>query len=301
MTQFPPAAGTPMLIVSPHLDDAALSCWTLLDRPGVEVLTAFAGRPTEPVSASHDALAGFPDSDAAMDARLAEDRAALDGFGVASRRLDLLDLAYAPLPRSADDAERLATAVQDWIAAARGAHRPVVLLPAGTGHMAGVPETATSRRGEGATQAVTARSRAKNIAGALGGRWIAHQIFLWKKSRGTARRSFAHPDHLFVRNAVLGGLLAESAVQVVLYEELPYLWSRAGEHAVAEAQSRLGFSARETALPVCRDAKAGRIGVYASQLPQLDPVGRRLEQPSSLPDRERFWVLSQDTFSKADQ
>ncbi|MDQ4488828.1 hypothetical protein RBS60_01300 [Sinomonas sp. ASV486] len=286
-----------MLIVSPHLDDAALSCGSILDRPGVEVLTVFAGRPAPAVAVTHDVLAGFPNSDAAMDARLAEDYEALDRFGVETHRLDLLDLAYASLPRPADDADRLAAAVREWIAG-HGDQEQYVLIPAGTGHMAGLPVA-----GEGEPGAASSAQRTRSFAGALksalgalGGRWVAHQVFLWKKSRGLVHRSFAHPDHLFVRDALLAPLLSGPAThgsaRVVLYEELPYLWSRAGDHGVAEAQARFGFSASEVALAVDRPAKAGRIGLYVSQLPQLDPRKRRLEKASTLPSHERFWSLT---------
>ena len=60
-----------VLIVSPHLDDAAFSCAALLDRPRpADVLTVFAGTPDPPRRTSWDKRTGFDDSDAAMTARL---------------------------------------------------------------------------------------------------------------------------------------------------------------------------------------------------------------------------------------
>lgn len=68
----------PILVVSPHLDDAVLSAGTFLDSwPGATVLTVFAGRPSTAVTTPFDAHCGFADSGAAMAARVDEDDRAL--------------------------------------------------------------------------------------------------------------------------------------------------------------------------------------------------------------------------------
>lgn len=68
----------PILVVSPHLDDAVLSAGHFLDSwPGATVLTVFAGRPNPAQITSFDAHSGFVDSDHAMGARVDEDDRAL--------------------------------------------------------------------------------------------------------------------------------------------------------------------------------------------------------------------------------
>src|SRR5262249_41968225 len=88
VTTFPP--GGPLLLVSPHMDHAALSCHALLDREEpVDVLTVFAGRPDPPRQGDWDRACGFRDSSEATAARLEEERRALSGT---AHRLSLLTL-----------------------------------------------------------------------------------------------------------------------------------------------------------------------------------------------------------------
>jgi biofilm PGA synthesis N-glycosyltransferase PgaC len=71
-----PAA--PVLVLSPHLDDAALDCWSVLETPGapVTVATVFAGAPRSPLPGRWDRVAGAGDAVALTRARQAEDREA---------------------------------------------------------------------------------------------------------------------------------------------------------------------------------------------------------------------------------
>src|SRR5947208_3206705 len=89
-------------ILSPHLDDAVLSCWHLLAGPReVAVLNVFAGVPPAGEPAGWwDRLVGDPDADAAtvVRARRAEDRAALALAGRAATNLGFLDRQYRPDP-----------------------------------------------------------------------------------------------------------------------------------------------------------------------------------------------------------
>jgi LmbE family N-acetylglucosaminyl deacetylase len=83
-------------ILSPHLDDAVLSCWHLLEGPGdVLVINVFAGVPgTPPGSAWWDQLTGATDSAQRVRERVQEDREAL---AVAKREpvnLGFLDAQY---------------------------------------------------------------------------------------------------------------------------------------------------------------------------------------------------------------
>jgi len=87
---------SPLVILSPHLDDAVLSCWHLLEGPGdVRVVNVFAGKPPPDAAAGWwDELSGRRDSGQAVDERVAEDRAALALAGREPLNLDFLDHQY---------------------------------------------------------------------------------------------------------------------------------------------------------------------------------------------------------------
>jgi LmbE family N-acetylglucosaminyl deacetylase len=103
------------VIVSTHLDDAVLSCWSVIDGPGdVTVVTVFTGGPEPGPLTEWDLLGGAPDSATRMEQRRAEDRAALAVAGRVPVHLGHLESQYvdgAPdVPRSAlvpclDDAD----------------------------------------------------------------------------------------------------------------------------------------------------------------------------------------------------
>jgi LmbE family N-acetylglucosaminyl deacetylase len=80
------------LILSPHLDDAVLSLWHVLDGPGdVEVVNVFTGRPANGRLGWWDRLTGATDAGVRLRERTAEDRAALAATGRQARQLGLLD------------------------------------------------------------------------------------------------------------------------------------------------------------------------------------------------------------------
>lgn len=88
----------PAVILSPHVDDAVLSCWHLLTQPDqVVVINVFAGVPRDlGAPAWWDKYTGASDSSARMRERIEEDRKAL---GVAERsavNLGFLDEQYRP-------------------------------------------------------------------------------------------------------------------------------------------------------------------------------------------------------------
>jgi len=89
-------------ILSPHLDDAVLSCWHLVDSPlGVTVVNVFAGSPPAGTPTPWwDRLTGASDPVERMHERRAEDRAALALAGRVGVAIDLLDAQYRqePLP-----------------------------------------------------------------------------------------------------------------------------------------------------------------------------------------------------------
>jgi hypothetical protein len=89
------------VILSPHFDDAALSCWELLaSRGDVLVVNVFAGEPPAGALGWWDRLAGASDSGAAVRARIEEDRRALALAERAAVNLPFLDSQY----READQA-----------------------------------------------------------------------------------------------------------------------------------------------------------------------------------------------------
>jgi hypothetical protein len=83
-------------ILSPHLDDAVLSCWHRLTEPGdVRVVNVFAGVPDDSVGVAWwDGLTAADSSAARMRERLDEDRAALALAGREAVCLELLDAQY---------------------------------------------------------------------------------------------------------------------------------------------------------------------------------------------------------------
>lgn len=90
------------VILSPHLDDAVLSCWHLLCGPGdVRVINVFAGSPPPGSGASWwDRVTGSTDSVARMAERRAEDLEALAVAGRSATDLEFLDEQYEPRGQS---------------------------------------------------------------------------------------------------------------------------------------------------------------------------------------------------------
>jgi LmbE family N-acetylglucosaminyl deacetylase len=95
-----PAA--PTLLLSPHLDDAVLDCWSVLTADeDVEVVNVFALAPPAGTTSEWDRIAGEPDSAALFAARIAEDERALALARRAPHNLPFLELHYRrgrPLP-----------------------------------------------------------------------------------------------------------------------------------------------------------------------------------------------------------
>ena len=83
------------VILSPHFDDAVLSCWHLLASASeVLVVNVFAGEPPAGTLGWWDELAGASDSAAAVRTRIEEDRQALALTGRAAVNLPFLDSQY---------------------------------------------------------------------------------------------------------------------------------------------------------------------------------------------------------------
>jgi hypothetical protein len=87
--------GPDTVILSPHFDDAVLSCWHLLaSAEEVLVVNVFAGEPTAGTLGWWDRLAGATDSAAAVRRRIEEDRQALARAGRTAVNLPFLDSQY---------------------------------------------------------------------------------------------------------------------------------------------------------------------------------------------------------------
>jgi len=86
-----PGAHDRLLVVSPHLDDAVISCGSLMRaHPGTTVATLFARSPdayTDPLN-EHDTACGFPVGTDTMAVRREEDVAALARVGATPRWLE---------------------------------------------------------------------------------------------------------------------------------------------------------------------------------------------------------------------
>src|ERR1700728_4929251 len=83
------------VILSPHFDDAVLSCWHVLASAGeVLVVNVFAGEPPAETLGGWDELAGATDSAAAVRTRVEEDRQALARTGRTTVNLPFLDSQY---------------------------------------------------------------------------------------------------------------------------------------------------------------------------------------------------------------
>jgi LmbE family N-acetylglucosaminyl deacetylase len=116
------------IVLSPHLDDAVLSCWHLLARPTeTTVVNVFAGIP-EPDPGEHwwDALTGAADSAERMRARREEDRAALETTETRAVNLELLDVQYRRNGRASGLVDELMARVPEgmpvYAPAALGGH-----------------------------------------------------------------------------------------------------------------------------------------------------------------------------------
>lgn len=85
----------PVLVVSPHLDDAVLSAGQFLaDRPDATVVTLFAGIPAKGTSTDYDRQCGFPDSRDMVIERRVEDVNAMAVLTATPVHLDFFDHQY---------------------------------------------------------------------------------------------------------------------------------------------------------------------------------------------------------------
>ena len=85
----------PIVVVSPHRDDAVMSCWSVLSGPcQVTVVNVFTGAPAAGVLAHWDRGPGVADSAARVRQRALEDRSALASAGRAPLDLGLVEAVH---------------------------------------------------------------------------------------------------------------------------------------------------------------------------------------------------------------
>lgn len=276
-------SGQPVLILSPHLDDAVFSAYALLSSEcRVEVATVFTDAPQPPMQTGWDRLCGFTDSDRAVEVRRIENEQALEGLSVTRHHVGLLDGQYVNGQRSGSEARVIQDVVCRWLASQNCA--AVVAAPAGAGR---------SARADGSTLFGAPRSaRREAIRQAVG---PLGRAALRTRARLMARRTppFQHPDHVLVRDAAATAM-HDSGHRLALYEDLPYQWGEAADSQVRTVARRWDLQSQELRLTVDRDAKARRIAAYGSQLRYLySPLGP-LNSPAGLPPQERYWLLAAD-------
>lgn len=112
MSALPHQAGAPTLLLSPHLDDAALNCWSVLTGgEALSVVTVFAGLPPDGRLTNWDRIVRAKDSAQLLRQRRDEDHVALAVAGHRPLHLDFVEVQHrrnSPEPsfRALDDAVR---------------------------------------------------------------------------------------------------------------------------------------------------------------------------------------------------
>jgi LmbE family N-acetylglucosaminyl deacetylase len=87
----------PVVVLSPHFDDAVLSCWSVVTGSGpVQPVNVFAKAPPAGRVTPYDRVCGALDSAAHVRERIAEDKAALAAAGRTPVNLPFLDRQYRP-------------------------------------------------------------------------------------------------------------------------------------------------------------------------------------------------------------
>jgi LmbE family N-acetylglucosaminyl deacetylase len=142
MTLSDVSALAPVVVVSPHLDDAVLSCAGLIaGAPATTVLTVFAGFPPSrdattpaeflPGTTMWDQSSGFSEGADVVGIRRAEDRAALAQLGAVPRWLDFLDSQYVVEPSESAGPADIAAAIR---AAMQDLQPATIAFPLGLSH-----------------------------------------------------------------------------------------------------------------------------------------------------------------------
>lgn len=259
-----------LLVVSPHLDDAVLSCEAVIggDRQA-EIVTVFTAAPPGDSASAWDTRCGFATSGEAMAARRQEDIAALARTPHRRHELGLREVAYAAPGSRAADAAVLTGWLDRWLA--NDAVPSIVLLPAATG------------------------AHGPRAGAAAAAAWLGQGV--WRRVKRLSGNSRpvggagVNPDHLWVRD-VLARHLARQRTPFLLYEEVPYLWGKRGGATVRRLAADLGMAIERFDLPINTAAKARRVACYRSQVAHLDLRLHPDRLETALPPTERYWRLT---------
>ncbi|MGH3072110.1 MAG: PIG-L deacetylase family protein [Gaiellaceae bacterium] len=100
-------------VISPHLDDAALSCWSLLTDENAAVVNVFAGVPASGVVGEWDRVVGSDDGASLVAERRCEDRAALATTQCKIVCLDFVEPQYGGEDADADVASAIVSVLND--------------------------------------------------------------------------------------------------------------------------------------------------------------------------------------------
>jgi hypothetical protein len=293
-------SGRPILVISPHLDDAVLSCWGIVDNFSADVITVFAGTPAIPLKSPWDQKCGFENSTVAMAVRVAENQHAFEGIRNHTSVLEVCEGAYRGQlgPEHSWEARKhvFITAVDEWIASHGDSPAPPVVVLPGGGGLSMRRATGPDTPGFSQSSPVASRdtpSREKDIPLIRVLKTIKHRLYLRKKTKLSQQGLLQNGDHILVRDEGIAHLLGREDVQVVLYDELPYLWSRPADEAVSLLRWKGDkIHAEQFDVKVDTRRKFRAVSAYQSQLEQLDPASHRLEQADTYPSEERYWAIS---------
>ena len=81
-------------ILSPHFDDAAVNCYSILNDKAISIVTVFGGIPPAGSVSLWDTVCGTANSRSIMQQRISENQQAFSGFKVKLTDLDFLDNQY---------------------------------------------------------------------------------------------------------------------------------------------------------------------------------------------------------------
>jgi LmbE family N-acetylglucosaminyl deacetylase len=259
-------SGAAAVVMSPHLDDAVLSCGALLahlaPQHPITVVTAFTAAAPPPWSLParrHLRAIGSADAELLFGQRRAEDREVLDELGVEVVHLGLRDALFRRAGESADGRPGPGRRKGSWWRRGRGwPAYPTFRFDAARGRVAScdawLPAEVGARVGE-----ITRASQTAVVFAPLGvGR---------------------HVDHLIIRRAA-----QDLRLRTVYYSDFPY-----SETAVPEA----GFVRRAGLIPhpwlSGRAENANRIAGYRTQFAGLFPTGTVPMRP------EIYWIAANDS------
>jgi LmbE family N-acetylglucosaminyl deacetylase len=239
--------GIPLIVLSPHLDDAVLSCGALLThasrRVPVTVMTFFTEARPPPHSRStrrYLRLTGAADAQDLYAARRAEDKEALEHMGVACRHIGLPDGQFRRKPG------HLLTGKPRW--PERRLAELSHIYPTYRFHLAAGRisryDDVTLRCVVNAIEAAAAAEGSALVLAPLG--------------------VGGHADHLLVRTAA-----ERVPSRVIYYSDFPYNQRHTAKTDFVERRSLV-----QTAWRRGLDEKAELIRAYRSQVPSLFPGGR---------------------------